>query len=258
MAEDLATERRANWRRIHICGDFYWGHSSFSAEDNWLQSVKGQKWHLEAGNTNFYLSAVKLCWETTFPIMQFQSWYSPFWGIWFHDTSKWWRHKKLQWTLPSWSAPFMLLLGCICISITLVSVLFPLPSTFMLGSIIYQQEWILFSCYNSCTSLPTLCCSRLWMVWQLVHDVHILHNSSLADVRQASHNKQSSCNSYKEYFWALKFDCLTANLLHLCLTEFWPTPHSFKQLPGSLGVSASCRIIPVGSSKVQESFIGLN
>ena len=132
------------------------------------------------------------------------------------------------------------------------------PSTFMLHSIIYQQEGILFGCHNSCRSLPTLCCSHLWMVWQLVHDVHIFHNSSLADVRQASHNIQDTCKSYKEYFWVLKFDCLTANLLQLCLTEFWPIPHSFKQLPGSLRISASCSIFPVGSSKVQESLIGLN
>jgi len=85
-------------------------------------------------------------------------------------------------------------------------------STFMLGSIIYQQEGI-FSCYNSCTSLPTLCWRYLWMVWQLVHDVHIFHNSTLGDVGQARHNIQSTCNSYKEHFQALKVDCLTANLL---------------------------------------------
>lgn len=122
--------RRANWRRIHICRDLYWGHSSFSAEDNWLQSVNGQRRHLEAGNTNSYLPALNLCWETRFPIMQSQRWYSSFWGIWFHDTSKWWRHKKSQRTFPSWSTMLMLLLGCICISTTLISILFPLPLLF--------------------------------------------------------------------------------------------------------------------------------
>lgn len=128
----------------------------------------------------------------------------------------------------------------------------------MLGSIIYQQEGILFSCYNSCRSLPTLCCNHLWMIWLVVQEVHNFHNSSLADERQASHNTQGTCNTYKEHFWALRFDCLTANLSQLCLTKFCSMPHSFKQLPGSLGSSVSCTTFPVGSFEVQESLMGLN
>lgn len=144
-----------------------------------LQSDNGWKKHLEASNTNSYLEI----YHKAVPEVIF-----PFWGIWFHDIFKRWRHKKPEWKFPSWSTIFILMLCYICTLITLFSFPSPLPVSFWAQLFINRK--------GHCSDV-TRAVGHCQYFLQLLMDavtsrtyVHIFHNTSLADVKQTSHNLQ--------------------------------------------------------------------